>query len=132
MRKFGSLSDRFDGGYSSQMAHDLANTRVAIIADKYLATGFKLAGVAAYSAGDAREATTTFERIVTEDKYDVIIVTERLSAVLKKQREAILARGSAKPVVAVVPDFGGPTGERLRELHTLISQSIGAELKFKS
>jgi len=115
-----------------KMAHDQPGCRVAIIADKYLATGFMLAGVAAYPVGGDREAVSVFERLAGESNCDVIIITERLSGALKKQREAILARGRARPVIAVVPDFGGPTGERLRELHTLISQSVGAELKFKS
>jgi len=114
------------------MPDDVANARIAIIAEKYLATGFMLAGVAAFPVRDAQEAASEFERILSEDKFDVIIITERLSEALKVQREAIVARGKARPVIAVVPDFEGPTGERLQELHTLISQSVGAELKFKS
>jgi len=109
-----------------------ANPGVAIIADKYLATGFRLAGVAAFPVQDSKEASTTLERLLAEDKYDVIVTTEKLSAALRKEREAILARGKGRPVIAIIPDFGGPTGERLRELHTLISQSVGAELKFES
>jgi len=35
-------------------------------------------------------------------------------------------------VIAVIPDFGGPTGDRLRELRALVTQSVGAELKFES
>jgi len=116
----------------SQMPDDVANAKIAIIAEKYLATGFMLAGVTAFPVHDAKEAASEFQRILSEDKFDVIILTERLSEALKDQREAIVARGKARPVVAVVPDFEGPTGERLRELHTLISQSVGAELKFKS
>ena len=75
-----------------RMAHDQASRRVAIIADKYLATGFMLAGVAAYPASDDQEAVAVFERLSGESSCDVIIVTERLSGALKKQREAILAR----------------------------------------
>jgi vacuolar-type H+-ATPase subunit F/Vma7 len=114
------------------MPDDVANARIAIIAEKYLATGFMLAGVAAFPVSDAHEAASAFERIVSGEKFDVIILTERLSEALKVQREAIVARGKARPVIAVVPDFEGPTGERLRDLHMLISQSVGAELKFKS
>jgi vacuolar-type H+-ATPase subunit F/Vma7 len=116
----------------SQMAIDRPNTAIAIIAERYLATGFTFAGITAFPAGDAEEAASEFERIVAEDKFDVIMITEKLSEQLKKQRAAIVARGKARPIIAIVPDFGGPTGERLRELHTLISQSVGAELKFKS
>lgn len=108
------------------------NPSVAIVADKYLATGFRLAGVASFPVQNSKEASATLEKMIAEDKYDVIIITERLSTALKKEREAILARRKGRPVIAVIPDFEGPTGERLRELHTLISQSVGAELKFES
>ncbi len=107
------------------------NGRVAIIADKYLAFGFRLAGIIAFPVRDVQEATKAFEKIVAEDKYDVIIMTENLSMVLKKQR-AVLAREKQRPVIAVIPDFNGPTGERLRELRTLVTQSVGAELKFEA
>jgi len=114
------------------MAVDRANIGIAIIAEKYLATGFTLAGVTAFPVANSQEAASEFERIVAEDKFDVIMITEKLAVDLKRQRAAIVARGKARPVIAIVPDFGGPTGERLQELHALISQSVGAELKFKS
>jgi len=116
----------------SKMPDDVANARIAIIADKYLATGFMLAGVSAFPVRDAEEAASEFQRMLSEDRFDVIILTERLSESLKKLRQDVVAKGKARPVVAVVPDFEGPSGERLRELHALISQSVGAELKFKS
>jgi vacuolar-type H+-ATPase subunit F/Vma7 len=106
--------------------------RVAIIADKFLAIGFRMAGVIAFPVKNEVEAAETIEKIVAENKYDVIIITENLSIALKKQREAILARERDRPVIAVIPDFNGPTGERLRELRTLVTQSVGAELKFES
>ena len=106
--------------------------RVAIIADKFLAIGFRIAGVIAFPVENEKEASETLERIVAENKYDVIIITENLSIALKKQREAILARERNRPVIAVIPDFSGPIGERLRELRALVTQSVGAELKFES
>jgi vacuolar-type H+-ATPase subunit F/Vma7 len=115
----------------SKMGQDNDNDHVAIIADKYLAYGFRMAGVIAFPVRDAEEAARAFEKIVAEDKFDVIIITENLSIALKKQREAILAREKERPVIAVIPDFKGPTGERLRELRNLVTQSVGAELKFE-
>ena len=106
--------------------------RVAIIADKFLAVGFRMAGVIAFPVKNAAEAAETFEKIVAENKYDVIIITENLSIALKKQREALLAKERNRPVIAVIPDFKGPTGERVRELRALVTQSVGAELKFES
>jgi vacuolar-type H+-ATPase subunit F/Vma7 len=108
-----------------------ADRRVAIIADKYLALGFRMAGVIPFPVRNAEEAVTALDRILGEDKYDVIIITENLSTALKKQRETLLARERQRPVLAVIPDFNGPTGDRLRELRALVSQSVGAELKFE-
>ena len=108
-----------------------SNPSVAILANKYLATGFRLAGVTAFPVQDAEQASATLQKMVAEDKYHVIIITEKLSTALKKERETILARRKGRPVIAVIPDFEGPTGERLKELHKLISQSVGAELKFE-
>ena len=103
--------------------------KVAIIADKYLAFGFRLAGVIAFPVQCVKEAIETLDRIVAEDKYGVILMSETLSTALKRQREMIRARKKQRPIIGVIPDFGGPTGERLRELHALVSRSVGAELK---
>jgi vacuolar-type H+-ATPase subunit F/Vma7 len=104
---------------------------VAIIADKYLATGFRLAGVNPFPVRDAKEATATFEKIVEDEKYDVIIIAENLLMGLEKQRMALLAREGRRPVIGVIPDFKGSTGQRIKELRSLIVQSVGAELKFE-
>jgi V/A-type H+-transporting ATPase subunit F len=105
--------------------------RIAVIADKYLTLGFRMAGVIPFPVRDSKEAARVLEEIVAEGKYAVIILTENLSLALKTQREAILARERQRPVIAVVPDFSGPRGERLRELRSLVTQSVGAELKFE-
>jgi vacuolar-type H+-ATPase subunit F/Vma7 len=108
-----------------------ADRRVAIIADKYLALGFRMAGAIAFPVRNAEEAATVLDKILEEETYDVIIITENLSTALKQQRETLLARERQRPVIAVIPDFSGPTGDRLRELRALVTQSVGAELKFE-
>jgi len=106
-------------------------TEVAIIANKHLASGFRLAGVEAFPIENTEEARTLLSRIVSEGRYDVVILTERLSRGLHKEKAKIIALGKGRPVFAVIPDFQGPTGQRTRELHDLISESVGAELKFE-
>ncbi|MGQ9543154.1 MAG: V-type ATP synthase subunit F [Candidatus Bathyarchaeia archaeon] len=103
---------------------------VAIIAEKHVAVGFRLAGVEAYPIEGVEEARTTLSRLVDEGKHDVIILTEKLSQELRRERERIVSSGKARPILAVIPDFKGPTGQRIKELHALISESVGAELKF--
>ncbi len=104
---------------------------VAIIADKHLATGFRLAGIDAFPVGKKEEAKIVFARLISEGKHDVIILTERLSRELQREKAKIVSLGKGRPVFAVIPDFEGPTGQRIKELHELISESVGAELKFE-
>lgn len=106
--------------------------RVAIIAEKHLATGFRLAGVDAFPIDNLEEARLALSRVVSErERYDMVILTEKLSKGLHKQKAKVLSIGKGKPVFAILPDFEGPTGERTKELHKLISESVGAELKFE-
>ncbi len=106
-------------------------TGVAIIAEKHLATGFRLAGVEAFPIQSNQEAKAVLARLVSEGKYDIIFLTEKLSKELQREKAKIVSLGKGKPVFAVIPDFQGPTGQRTRELHSLISESVGAELKFE-
>ena len=104
---------------------------IAVIAEKHLATGFRLAGIEAFPIENIGEAKTALSKILAEEKHDIIILTERLSKELHNEKAKVLARGKGKPIFAVFPDFQGPTGQRTRELHDLISESVGAELKFE-
>ena len=106
-------------------------TGVAIIAEKHLATGFRLAGVEAFPIQGTQEAKAVLARLVSEGKHDIIFLTEKLSKELHREKAKIVSLGKGKPVFAVIPDFQGPTGQRTRELHSLISESVGAELKFE-
>jgi V/A-type H+-transporting ATPase subunit F len=106
-------------------------TQVAIIADKHLAAGFRLAGAEAFPIKSTDEARALLSNLVSEGKYDVVILTERLSRELHREKAKIVSLGKGRPVFAVIPDLQGPTGQRTRELHDLISESVGAELKFE-
>ena len=105
--------------------------KVAIIADKHLATGFRLAGIEAFPIESDQEARVLLARLVSEGKHDAVILTERLSKELHREKSKIISSGKGKPIFVVIPDFQGPTGQRIRELHELISESVGAELKFE-
>ena len=106
-------------------------TQVAIIADKHLAAGFRLAGVEAFPIKSTEEARALLSSLVSEGKYDVVILTEQLSRDLRREKSRIVSLGKGRPVFAVIPDLQGPTGQRTRELHDLVSESVGAELKFE-
>ncbi len=104
---------------------------VAIIADKYLATGFRFAGVHAYPVRSIEEAVAKLIAILWLRRYKVIIVPEKFSKRLKEEVDKLAATVKDRPVLAIIPDFEGPTGERVSELYNLISQAVGARLKLE-
>ena len=48
-------------------------SRAAIIANKHLATGFRLAGVDAFPIENVEEARAVLSRIVSEKRHDIVI-----------------------------------------------------------
>ena len=103
--------------------------RVAIIADKYLSTGFRLAGVAAFPAENAVEAASRLDEVLKDENYKVIILTEKLAEALKDKRDEIISNRRAYPVFAVIPDFEGSKRLREKELYQAVERAIGSKLR---
>ena len=106
-------------------------TSVAIIADKYLATGYRLAGIASFPVKTLTEARVRLREVTAKGKHKIIILPEKLAYQLREEREGLPEIGGVKPLFVIVPDFRGPTGERTKELYQVISKAVGAKLKFE-
>jgi vacuolar-type H+-ATPase subunit F/Vma7 len=106
-------------------------TSVAIIADKYLATGYRLAGIASFPVTTLTEARARLREVIANGSHKIIILPEKLASQLREEREGLSEIGGIKPIFVIVPDFGGPTGERTKELYQIISKAVGAKLKFE-
>lgn len=106
-------------------------TNVAIIANKYLATGYRLAGIASFPVKTLAEARVRLREVTTKGSHKIILLPEKLAYQLREEREALLEIGGVKTLFVIVPDFQGPTGERTKELYQVISKAVGAKLKFE-
>jgi vacuolar-type H+-ATPase subunit F/Vma7 len=106
-------------------------TKAAIIADKYLATGYRLAGIASFPVKSLAEARARLAEITTKGSYKIIFLPEKLAYQLREEREELSKIGGVKTLFVIVPDFHGPTGERTKELYQVISKAVGAKLKFE-
>jgi vacuolar-type H+-ATPase subunit F/Vma7 len=102
--------------------------RVAIMADKYLSTGFRLAGVKSFPV-ETTEASARLDEIMRDEQCKVIILPENLAEILKKKREEMMSKGRIFPVFAVVPDFEGSRKLREKELYEVVERAVGAKLK---
>ena len=106
-------------------------TNVAIIADKYLANGYRLAGVAPFPVKTLAEARARLRELTAKGGHKVIILPEEIAYQLREERKELVETAGLKTLFIIVPNFRGPTGERTRELHQTISKAVGAKLKFE-
>ncbi|MGQ9780726.1 MAG: V-type ATP synthase subunit F [Nitrososphaeria archaeon] len=102
---------------------------VVALGDQYFVTALRLAGVDQRKAHDIREAERIIDELLEVGECKVLIVPEELALKLKKKREDLFREQKIYPVFAIVPGFGGAVGERVKEIHQLISQAVGVKLK---
>lgn len=103
---------------------------VAVVADKYLATGFEFAGAVAFVAETDRDADLAFEEILKGD-YKLVIAPEKFAERAIAFSERLAMEKRAFPVVLIVPDIGGKPGARVERLRQLVSQAVGVMLKLE-
>jgi len=104
---------------------------MVIVGDKYLASGFRLIGIESNEVADDDAAARRVEDIVSEGKYEIVIISERVSIKIKTLRDNLLAAKKPYPIFLIIPDFEGPLHERIKELHQLVDQAIGVKLKLE-
>jgi vacuolar-type H+-ATPase subunit F/Vma7 len=105
---------------------------MVMVGDKYLASGFRLIGIEASEAADDDAAAKKVEDIVSEGKYEIVIISERVALKTKTLRERLLVAKKPYPIFLIIPDFQGPLQERIKELHQLVDQAMGVKLKLEA
>jgi vacuolar-type H+-ATPase subunit F/Vma7 len=102
-----------------------------MVGDKYLASGFRLIGIETNEVTDDDTAAKKVDDIVSEGKYQIVIISERVALKIRTLRDDLLSAKKPHPVFLIIPDFRGPLGERTKELHQLVDQAIGVKLKLE-
>lgn len=102
---------------------------MVMVGDKYLASGFRLIGIETNEVTDDDAAAKKVGDIVSEGRYKIIIINERVALKTKALRDNLLMTKKPYPIFLIIPDFEGPLNERTKELHQLVDQAIGIKLK---
>lgn len=102
-------------------------SKIAVLGDQSLLSGFKLAGVKElYHAPTYEEGEALLSKLLSEQSLGIIIVSEELLEKidhrLKKKVEA-----TAKPVVISIPGKSGPM-EQTESLAMLIKRALGFDI----
>lgn len=107
--------------------------KIAVITDPESAAGYRLAGMETAAAADAAEAEGVLIRLIREDAYALIAVSEALlSDPLHAVRRTM--RGRHLPVLLTVPALasaliaGGEDAEAY--MRRLVVETMGYEIKF--
>ena len=101
---------------------------VAIIGDKYLANGYRLAGIKAIPIRDIEDAVRKFKETVLKKEYDMILIPEEYADRIKRESK-LLESGKNQPIISIIPGLKGLTKGRTAALYDLVSQAIGTKLK---
>ncbi len=104
---------------------------IAVIGDHTFITAFEFIGAYGFLAADENTVIETLKKLLDEDdKFKIIIISERFSQATLDIRLKIIKSGSLSPLFAILPDIGEVTkGERLKEIESYINHAIGVELK---
>lgn len=105
--------------------------KIASITDSTTAEGLRLGGVRkAHEAEDIVEAAELFEELAGEEEIGILIITERLAQGMRgKIRKFTEEKEGLTPIIAEIPDKGGPIPQRKEVISNLIKRAVGLEIK---
>jgi len=100
--------------------------KLKFIAPKYLINPLAILGIETYPADSEPEARIALEAASGKREPALIFITERLAVDLQPEIKKL----NQKPDINVVliPDNRGSTGLAISQIHSLVRNSIGAEV----
>jgi V/A-type H+-transporting ATPase subunit F len=97
-----------------------------VLGDEETVLGFRLAGIRGTVAERGEGLAEQFRRLISEEKANVVFITERLAAGIRPLVDTYRMRGTF-PVVVEIPDAEGPMPGR-RSIADLIREAIGFQV----
>jgi V/A-type H+-transporting ATPase subunit F len=97
-----------------------------VIADEHTVTGFKLVGLDGEVVGSADEAREALEKAFSSPEIGIIIVTERIAALIHEDIETYIF-GRSFPLIIEIPDRTGPIEGRV-SIRQLVRSAVGVKV----
>lgn len=103
--------------------------KIAVMGDYDSIYGFAAIGLTIFPTDkkDPEEAAKLL-RTLAEGDYGIIYITEKLSAVIK--REIDRYREQMLPAIIVIPGVSGNTGEGIANVKKSVEQAVGSDILF--
>lgn len=96
------------------------------IADEDTARGFRLAGVEAQAAETEEQAVGALNDAAARPDCGIIIITERLAALVRPKIEMIRLAGD-RPLIVEIPGPEGPLSGR-KSLREFVQEAVGVSV----
>jgi V/A-type H+-transporting ATPase subunit F len=97
-----------------------------VLGDDETVLGFRLVGVAGKVVEGRDESLQALREAVGDKQVGVVLVTEKIAAVIRDEVEARLY-GLGFPLVLEIPDSSGPDPERLN-VQDVVRKAIGVSI----
>lgn len=99
--------------------------KTMVIADEETVLGFSLTGVEGIIVKPDDDVRAAFEKAVHTDDVGILLITERVAAVIRDIIDKWIIAGG-KPLVVEIPDNTGPLEGR-RTPHEFVKSAIGVK-----
>ena len=97
-----------------------------VIADEHTVTGFKLVGVDGEVVESADEAREALEKAFTAADIGIIIISERIAALIHEEMEEYIF-GHSFPLIIEIPDRTGPVEGRI-SIRQMVRSAVGVSI----
>jgi V/A-type H+-transporting ATPase subunit F len=93
------------------------------IGDEDTVRGFRLACIGAKVAETVEQARAAINDVITKPDYGIIIITEKVAALVRPQIETIRLSGDS-PLIVEIPGPEGPLSGR-KSLREFVQEAVG-------
>ncbi len=100
--------------------------RIAVIAERYVALGFKLAGVPDVFISDGIEAVKMLGKLMEGKDYGIIVVEDRIRTHMSGQM-LLAAETSVNPLVIFIPSPG--SGSPSESVEEMAKRVLGVDIR---
>lgn len=100
--------------------------KIAVLGDRDSVLGFQALGLSVFPEEEAERARATLRRLVQDDRYAVLYLTEQLAVELRD--ELARYRDALTPAIIPIPGKRGSLGLGQAELSRAMERAVGADI----
>lgn len=102
--------------------------KIGVIGDRDSVLGFKAVGLSVFPCHDSGEAKKMLQRLVKEDDYAIVYITEGLCRDLTEELDGY--KDLRTPAIIPIPGMDGSYGIGISSVKKSVERAVGADILF--